>query len=303
MRRGDRLNAARRHGEQRLDQAWAMASRRLHRGPLVEPYDGDPRIAIVTVNRSTTPYLKLMLATLADQHELSLVRRIVIVDHASRDGGDAFARELAAASSAFSTVANRHFLNHARGIRSGLRALEHVEQADAPDARSNIVLFCDPDVVFRDPDALISLASVITVHDAAVAGELRQTTRKYPDIQASFLAVRRDWLARRDIAPWVNHGSPSLWLQESVWDAGGVVVDFPSNLGGYVLHRGRAAVAASREFAPRSSYATASPHPHYMGVPDGERIWAEVAARYEWWLDAAHEDEVVRRLAERFTLR
>ena len=61
-------------------------------------------------------------------------------------------------------------------------------------------------------------------------------------------------------------------MQESIWRAGGVVVDFPSNLGGYILHRGRAAVAASREYTPWASYATArSIAPSYMGVPGRRR--------------------------------
>jgi hypothetical protein len=38
-------------------------------------------------------------------------------------------------------------------------------------------------------------------------------------------------------------------------------------------------------------------------VPDGERIWAEIEAHWEWWLDPAHEGDLVRRLAERLTLR
>ena len=74
------------------DQAWAMTRHRL--GPMAheEQYDGDPRFALVTVNRSTTRYLKLMLLTLAEQQEFGLVRRIVIVDNASRDRAGSFSQ-------------------------------------------------------------------------------------------------------------------------------------------------------------------------------------------------------------------
>jgi hypothetical protein len=200
-------------------------------------------------------------------------------------------------------VQNRHFLNHARGIRSGLAALARVEHDVARAQRTNLVLFCDPDVVFRQPDALVALVSTLTVNDGAFAGELRRTDRRYPDVQASFLLVRRDWLARRDVRPWVNHGSPSLWLQESIWEAGGTVVHFPSNLGGYVLHRGRGAVGASREHAPRSSFASARATPSYMGVPDGERIWNEIEEQWAEWLSPERESELVERLAARFNSR
>jgi hypothetical protein len=303
MRRGDRINAVRRHVEQRLDQAWAIGSRRLRPPARVAPYDGDPRLALITVNRSTTRYLKLMLLTLAEQEELSILQRIVIVDNRSRDGADAFLDPLARAVPTVQLVRIRHFLNHARGIRAGLVALERAERGHPSERRTNLVLFCDPDVVFRKPDVLVTIASVLTVHDAAFVGELRRSQRRYPDVQASFLLVRRDWLARRDVRPWVNHGSPSLWLQESIWDAGGTVVDFPSNLGGHVLHRGRAAVGAAREHAPRSSYSTARAAPSYMGVPDGERIWSENEARWSEWLEPGCERALVERLAARFNSR
>ena len=56
------------------DQAWAMTRHRV--GPIAheDTYDGDPRFASVTVNRSTTRYLKLMLLTLAEQQELGTLR-------------------------------------------------------------------------------------------------------------------------------------------------------------------------------------------------------------------------------------
>jgi hypothetical protein len=301
---GDRINAVRRHCEQRVDQGWAIARHRYGPATRVDPYDGDPRLAIVTVNRSTTQYLKLMLLTLSEQEELSLVRRIVIVDNGSRDGGDEFLQALSDRVSRVELVRNRLFTNHARGMRAGTRALERAEgSADARDS-TNITLYCDPDVIFRKPETLVALASVITVHNGAFAGELRRTTRTYPDAQASFIAVRRDWSARREISPLVNHGSPSLWMQESIWEAGGVVVDFPSNLGGYILHRGRTAVAATSEHSPWASYATARhTAPHFMNVPDGAAIWAETEARWLDWLQPEREAAAVALLADRFSYR
>ena len=254
-------------------------------------FDGDPRFAIVTVNASTTRYLELMLLTLSEQHHLDdFLREIVVVDNGSRDGGLGFLRALARRVECLRLVELRTFRNHGRGMRAGVRAL-------TTDA--NVVLFCDPDVVWRNPDTLLDLAAVMSVHGSGIAGEPRGRGRN-PDIQASFLAVRRDVLDRRDVRPPVNHGSPLLWLQADVVSAGLTVLQFPSNHGGYILHRGRTAVAATRQYTPGRSYATAATHfPHYMGVPDGETIWAEIEARHAAMLEPEAESQLIDRLASR----
>jgi hypothetical protein len=89
-------------------------------------------------------------------------------------------------------------------------------------------------------------------------------------------------------------------MQRSIWEAGLPVVDFPSNHGGYVLHRGRTAVAAAHEFFPHHSYSTADArHPHFMGVPDGPRIWARIDDRFAEMLRPEAEAGLIAFLAER----
>src|SRR5271165_3252886 len=71
------------------------------------PFDGEPRFALITVNYCTTRYLKLMLLTLAEQSSLQLLKRIILVDNCSRDGGSSFLRELAERINIISVVHNR----------------------------------------------------------------------------------------------------------------------------------------------------------------------------------------------------
>ena len=287
----DRINAARRHMEQRLDQAWALTAARVRRRGDIAAFDGEPRLAIVTVNASTTRYTKLMLLTLSEQQGLELLSEIVLVDNGSRDGGVPFLRALTQRVDRVRLVELHSFKNHARGMRAGVRHL-------TTDA--NVVLFCDPDVVWRNPETLLDLAAVTVAHDGAVVGEPRGANPTNPDIQASFLAVRRDVLARRDVRPPVNHGWPLLWLQADVVKAGLTVVQFPSNHGGYILHRGRTAVAATREYRQRSSYASAtSRSPHYMGVLDGAAIWTDIEQRHAALLEASAEPRLLDLLADR----
>jgi len=299
LRRPDGVNRLRRHAEQRLDQAWTLARSKLERAAPVARFDGDPRFALLTVNFSTTRYLKLMLLTLADQSALSRVQRIVIVDNRSRDGGIRFLRALARRIDRVHLTEHRHFLNHARGMRSCVRTLDRVEAKDPGVLPANVLLFCDPDVVFVNPATLLDIGTAVVEDDAAFVGELR-TEPPSLDVQASFFVVRRDAYARPDVVPFVNHGSPALWMQRSIWRAGLPVVDFPSNHGGYILHRGRSAVAAAHEFFPRHSYATATAHhAHFMGVRDGPRVWARIEDRFADLLRPEAEPRLLAFLAER----
>jgi hypothetical protein len=298
LRGPDGVNRIRRQLEQRLDQAWALARSKLERSEPVASFDSDPRFALLTVNFSTTHYLKLMLVTLTDQDALNRVHRIVIVDNGSRDGGVPFLRALASRVDRVHLTEHRHFLNHARGMRSCVRTLDRLEAQD-PGVQSNLLLFCDPDVVFLNPATLRDLGDAVADDDAAFVGELR---RPPPDLdaQASFFVVRRDVYERPDVVPFVNHGSPALWMQRSIWEARLPVVDFPSNQGGYILHRGRTAVAAAHELFPQHSYSTAAArHPHFMGVHDGPRVWARIEDRFADLLGPQAEKRLLAFLAER----
>jgi hypothetical protein len=215
-----RIDQVRRALEQRADQAWALARQRVRPVREAPGFDGDPRFAVVTVNFSTTAFLKLMLLTLSEQSALDRVRHVVVVDNASRDGGIAFLRTLAHRAQRISLVENRVLLNHARGMRRGLRFLDELDVGESVDQQANLVLSIDTDVIFRNPDTLIDLARPFVHDGAAAAGELRHGIYPCPEAQASFLAVRRDIYARRDIAPWVNHGAPAYWLQRGLWRAG-----------------------------------------------------------------------------------
>ncbi len=267
------------------------------------PFDGDPRLALITVNFSTTRHLKLMLCTLAEQSELWFLQRVLIVDNHSRDGGAPFLRALAARAPRVHVVERRHFLNHAAGMRAGLRSLGRVERRLQPDQRAGLILFCDPDVVFRNESTLLDLSTAMIRNDAAFAGEARGGPPSgHPDVQASFFAVRRDALARRDLQPLVNHGSPAYDMQASLLKAGQSIVHFPSNHGGYVLHRGRTAVAAATTYRTGPYAGVANRHAHFMGVTNGSRIWADIEERWAPLLGRNAEPALLDHLVKRFTV-
>jgi hypothetical protein len=145
------------------------------------------------------------------------------------------------------------------------------------------------------------MAAAARSTNAALVGEVRAGANAQPDIQASFFLVRRDVLARRDIAPLVHDGAPAYRMQRSIWDAGHSVVNLPTNHGALILHRGRAGVEAAARHHPRHEYARVTiTTPHFMGVPDGQRIWAEIEAEHAALLEPPSEGELIEVLTRRF---
>ena len=291
------LDKVRRHLLQRTDQALALTVKRLGPLPRSAPWDGNPRIALLTVNFSTTRYLKLMLLTLTEQQDLDLVSRVVIRDNGSMDHPEPFLTQLEAKTGGKVVVTSSTKPgSHALGMRRALSALRKAERhAEQP---ANILLFCDTDIVFRNPGTIRALADRFRDGEVAFVGELRQGLFPYQEAQASFLAVRRDWAERRSIAPWVDHGSPAYWLQKSIWKQGGTGAPFPSNDGGYILHRGRAGVAAAQTFFRRHHLRDVPYNrAHYMGVANGPQIWQQIDDRWKPLLDAEDPTAVAQTIA------
>lgn len=261
---------------------------------------GDPRFAFVTINFSTTHHLKLLPLTLSEQEHLGLLHRIVVVDNGSRDGGAELLERLADRILRLHVVHRRRWLGHGPGMRAGVRALDRVER-DEPRP-TNLLLFCDTDVVFRLPETLATLAGTVMQHDAALMGEVRSGVNPQPDIQASFFVVRRDVHARREVAPATHDGSPAYRMQRGIADVGLPVVDVPTNHGGLILHWGRAGVEAASRFRPRHHYAGVQTNlPHFMGVRGGAEIWSEIEKRHAELLSPKAEDQLVDVLTQRFS--
>lgn len=270
-------------------------------GSEVPAFDGEPRFALITVNFSTTRYLKLMLLTLMEQENLGLLTDIVICDNGSRDDANQFLATLERDVPRVSVVRNRHLLSHARGVRTGMRTLAQLDanRTASHQKQSNIYLYCDTDVIFLNPKTLSTLASVFSESDSAFAGELRQHLYPYPEAQASFLAVRKDWAHRKATTPWVDHGAPAYWMQRSIWQQGGNGIDFPSNKGGFILHRGRAGSAAAGMYRKTHNRASVkSTAPHYMGIPGGADIWNSTEQKYADLLDSPDPRPIVSVIAK-----
>ncbi len=282
-----------------VDRVVATSWKRIGPARLSVPLDDDPRFALITVNFSTTRYLKLMLLTLSEQEDLGLLHRIVVVDNGSRDGGGEFLDRLDERVERLHVVHRRHWLGHGPGMRAGVRALDRIDSGTERPA--NLLLFCDTDIVFRRPETVMVLAGTALSGEPAVFGEVRAGANERADIQASFFAVRRDAYARRVVSPLVHDGAPAYRLQQAIVGAGLSMTNVPTNHGGLILHRGRAGVEAAGRYRPRHHYAAVrDDQPHFMGVPGGAAIWSEIESRHAELLDVDAEAELLDVLSERF---
>ena len=169
--KGDRFGSIRRRCEENLDQVITLLRWKIITKSKACYFDGIPRIALITVNFSTTRYLKLMLLTLCEQAGLSMIYRIIIVDNDSRDGGQIFLRNLAKNIGCIELIENNYFTSHARGLRIGFSNLEKIE-ADCTQEKTNLLLFCDTDIIFLNPKTLLDITNSLIESNAALAGEL-----------------------------------------------------------------------------------------------------------------------------------
>jgi len=289
------VNGIRRLMGQRVDQLLAIIYKQFKTKPC-KKFDGNARFSLITVNFSTTYYLKLMLLTLCEQNNLDKISKVIIVHNKSKDGGVDFLHNLSHSIERIKLVKNNYICTHARGVRVGIDYLDKVEVDTGK--KSNVLMVCDTDIIFRNKNTLNELSTIFESSDAVFAGELRYSKKACPQAQASFLCVRRDVYARKDIKPFVNHGSPAYWMQKSLWDTGLKLHDFHSNFGGYILHRGRTGVAAASKHYPLSSFAkTANNKAHYMGVENGEQIWFDTEKRFSKLLKKENETDLINLLS------
>lgn len=295
----DIVNAARRALYQRIDQIYAPLKKQLLPPCKIANFQGPTRFSLLTVNFSTTYYLKLMLLTLCEQKNLAALRRVVIVDNNSKDGGGDFLEQLASRTRHIHLYKNKFNCTHASGLRKGIDYIDKIEQHSDQQQCSNALLICDTDIIFLNPQTLNDIGSVLAKGNTAFAGELRQGLYPYPEAQASFFAMRRDCYARPDVTPIVHHGAPAYFMQRSLWKAGLKLAHFPSNHGGYILHRGRSGVLAASTYHRFSSFGTVENNvPHFMGIKDGKKIWANIEERYKHLLQTSDEQALLLHLSE-----
>jgi|GEM_PF-2103018 glycosyltransferase involved in cell wall biosynthesis len=271
------VNKLRRRMEQVTDY---LAIRTFYKPCGVEHYDGDPRIAIVIVNFNTVHYLKLLLITLSESlyEYRRLIKQIVIVDNASRDGSKDFLNQFESVQG-ISIVNNGKGLNHANGLRIGIRHIDETEKDIPKSGKSNYYLTIDSDVIIIRNDLWADIQEVIYQRSPDLLGEIQHDVG-FPYVHPSFMLIKKWAYHREGIIPFINNGAPALYLQQSLRARRAEIVDFPVRKDGYIVHRGRGAIQGVQRYRRFHSYATVSGQEHFHGNNQGGIIWDAVEKKH-----------------------
>ena len=259
------------------------------------PFDGEARVALLSVSFNTHELTKLMLLTLAERAWARRLHRVVIADNRSSDESSRFLQGLAD-TGAIHFATNPGATSHGVGLRFAIEQLEARERELPPFERSNVWLVADTDIIFLRDDTLDLVRPELRRDRAALVGEM-QFDLGEPYAHPCCFWVRSDAYHDRRVWPFVDHGAPALWLQRSLRGAGWKLVDFPARSDNHIVHRGRGSIAGINQLALRHAYAHVRDAAHFHGNPNGEALWQQAEARHAPRLGAANDAAAIAFIA------
>ena len=280
------VNALWRRARETADWA-SVGAARLGGTAAVEAFDGEPRVALLSVSFNTRELTKLMLLSLADQAFAKELQQVVLVDNRSSDGSQALLEPLAQRSGIL-YASNPGSTSHGVGLRYAIDCLERAESGLPASRQANVFLIVDTDIIFLRPDTLTLGLEAMRSTDAGLLGEL-QFDLGEPYAHPCCLFVRRDAYHDARVWPFVDHGAPALWLQRSLRCAGRRIGDFPLRSENHIVHRGRGSIAGVNRLGIQHAYATVRDTAHFHGNPNGPALWQAAEARHAAHLGEAND--------------
>ena len=232
-----------------------------------------PSTTVVSVSFNTKKLTSLLLWSLhriLEPMDLS----IVMVDNGSTDGTVDLLRRAEEAGLCH-VLPNPVNLGHGPALNLAVGQVP---------VTADWVWVLDSDCVVTRPDAL---TAPITLHpDAAIIGEAQWDpwrARFRPELFS--LLMSREAHSHEAVAPFTDDGDPAWDMLASPEIKGLRIESFPFTTNGYLVHLGRASLAAVIEIDDRSNplydWATAHHEPHF-GAVEGARVrHASIVQQFE----------------------
>lgn len=233
--------------------------------------------SVVTVTHNTLELTGLLLASLLRVAGPRL-RRIVVVDNGSTDGGRDLA-EAAARAGLVHAVLNDANLYHGPALDQGIWHLGAL--AAAGEDTGDWVWLLDSDCVLVDPGTL----DRVTGLDVDLVGEtIWNPWQRQFRLGLYSLLFRPATVWRSPTVPFAEAGDPATGFELSCRRAGLAACSFPFTARGHLVHRGQGTLAGvfrSEDTANKYfEWASDNHDPHYQGARHQARAYAMALAAF-----------------------
>lgn len=247
-----------------------------------DPIKTPETTATVTVNYNTKSLVTQLIWTIFDALGGDGFAKILVVDNHSSDGSQDLLQALAD-DGLIDFRANDQNTDHGPALNQAFDELSRAQQSGI-DRAIHAIWVLDSDCVVLRPDVLAHATSVMTDTGAAIVGQPVWDEWNHGTFGLHSLLIDSAQVWRNPIVPFEEDGEPSRRLQESCIAAGLTMTPFGFTAGKHIVHLGRGTLAqiAENKLQDNRYFAWAEKHsaPHYAAVPDGERAYAGVQARF-----------------------
>jgi len=273
-------------------------------------WDEPPRVGVVAVNYNTRHLIARLLFGLRCVLAPGAIQAMVVIDNASTDGSRSLLAALGEAG-LVDPILNDQQRYHGPGLTQGVNHLAARQAHGAVDL--NLVWVLDTDVSILRPDTLGAATAALAGTGAVLAGEPDDGDAQGPRLTERPVALNSllfdpaaVWQPRH--RPFLEDGDPARHLQRDVVAEGQRMLSFPFRSHGYLVHHGRATLAAVARAgeATHQYYRWAVDHhePHFGLHPQGAALAAAFEATYTQAVGDDADGSIVRVLlrAEQVTV-
>jgi hypothetical protein len=257
-------------------------------------------VGVVAVNYNTRQLLARLLFGLRCILASGAIQAVVVVDNASTDGSRALLATVGEAG-LVDPILNDYQRYHGPGLTQGVNHLAAQQAHGAVDL--NLVWVLDTDVSLLRSDTLSAAAAALAQTGAVLAGEPDDGDAHGPQLIEQRVALNSllfdpaaVWQPRH--RPFLEDGDPARHLQHDVVEEGQRLLSFPFRSHGYLVHHGRATLAAVARAgeATNQYYRWAVDHqePHFGLHPHGAALAAAFEATYTQAVGDDSDASIVR---------